>query len=144
MLMRIYVALLLVFLGVGVVGCQRQNPEQELRKRVELYWQYRAAAQADMMYDMEYPVLKAQMDKNAYIRRAAPVIKYSKPAIQEIAIDKDGITADVRIAVIVGVRPPGAKNTFEQPFTIPDRWVMADDGTWYHVPKSHWDKGSKS
>jgi hypothetical protein len=76
------------------------------------------------------------MDKNTYIKRYAPVVKYREPTIEAVQIDESGNAADVRIKVIAGVRPRGAKNAFEKPFSINDRWVKTDDGVWYHVPKS--------
>jgi len=118
------------------VACSSDGGETELRKRADLYWKYRSVAQTDLMYDMEYPVLTNRMDKNTYIKRYAPVVKYREPAIESVEIDEGGNAADVRIKVIAGVRPQGAKDTFETPFSINDRWVKADDGIWYHVPKS--------
>jgi len=127
---------LFVFISTLLVACSNDGGEAELRKRVDLYWKYRSNAQTDLMYDMEYPVLKNRMDKNTYIKRYAPVVKYREPVIESVQIDEDGKAADVRIKVIAGVRPQGAKNTFERPFSIDDRWVKADDSMWYHVPKS--------
>ena len=127
---------LFAFISTLLVACSNDGGEAELRKRVDLYWKYRSNAQTDLMYDMEYPVLKNRMDKNTYIKRYAPVVKYREPVIESVQIDEDGKAADVRIKVIAGVRPQGAKNTFERPFSIDDRWVKADDSMWYHVPKS--------
>jgi hypothetical protein len=123
-------------LGGLFAACAPDGGETELRNRANLYWKYRSAGQTDLMYDMEYPVLRNQIDKNTYIKRYALVVKYREPVIESVQIDESGIAADVRIKVIAGVRPRGAKNTFERPFSINDRWVKADDGVWYHVPKS--------
>ena len=95
--------LLFVFLGGLFAACAPDGGETELRNRANLYWKYRSAGQTDLMYDLEYPVLRNQIDKNTYIKRYAPVVKYREPV---------------------------------RPFSINDRWVKADDGVWYHVPKS--------
>jgi len=131
---------LFTFIGGVFVACTPDGGETELRNRADLYWNYRSTGQTDLMYDMEYPVLRNQMEKNTYIKRYAPVVKYREPVIETVQIDESGNAADVRIKVIAGVRPRGAKNTFERPFSINDRWVKADDGVWYHVPKSSVNK----
>ena len=133
-----YFGFLFLFAIIGLVfaACSSDGGETELRNRADLYWKYRSAGQTDLIYDLEYPVLRNQMDKNTYIKRYAPVVKYREPTIEAVQIDESGNAADVRIKVIAGVRPRGAKNTFERPFSINDRWVKADDGVWYHVPKS--------
>ena len=128
--------LLVAFLVALFAACASDRGKADLRNRVKLYWKYKAAGKAGLMYDLEYPVLKNQVDKDTYIRRYVPVIKYRKPTIEAIQIDKDGTTANVQMKVIVAVRPKGIKNTFERPFSIKERWVKADDGAWYHVPKS--------
>lgn len=129
--------LLFVFLGGLFAACATDGGETELRNRANLYWKYMSAGQTDLMYDMEYRVLRNQMDKNVYIRRHAPVVKYREPTIETVQIDKSGTVADLRIKVIASVRPMGTKKALERPFSINDRWVKADDGVWYHVPKSH-------
>jgi hypothetical protein len=137
-----YFGLLFLFAISGVVftACSFDGGEAELRNRADLYWKYLSAGQTDLMYDMEYRVLRNQMDKNVYIRRHAPVVKYREPTIETVQIDKSGTMADLRIKVIASVRPRGTKKAFERPFSLNDRWVKADDGVWYHVPKSSVNK----
>ena len=131
------VFLLVAFLVGLFAACASNNRgKADLRNRVKLYWKYKAAGKAGLMYDLEYPVLKDQVDRDTYIRRYVPVIKYRKPTIEAIQIDKDSTTADVQIKVIVAVRPKGIKDAFERPFSIKEHWVKADDGIWYHVPRS--------
>jgi hypothetical protein len=126
---------ILTFLVVGLllVACSRDGGEAELRKRAELYWGYRADGQLDQAYDVEYQVLRNQMDRTGYIRRFSPAINYRDAEIEEIKIDEGGEAADVRLKLLVSVRPMGAKNALEKSVVQTERWVKGDDGAWYHV-----------
>ena len=132
-LIGVVVCILLIFMA----ACSGKDNESKLRKRVTKYWSYIIDKNGKKVYEMEYSILRKQVEPRIYERKFKKlVVLYEHPEIKSISIDKDGRTAVVKVGVTVGVRPPGSKKIFKRPVVLTEKWVLEKDGKWYHVPKN--------
>jgi hypothetical protein len=124
--------LLIIFAGCGTKEAVRNGSAEDLRGRVETYWQHKTREELDKTYEMEYPLYKKQVTLVNYIKKNSnPLVKVNGFTIENISYDSDD-SAQVKLMTNLTVKAPGAK-PFTHDMVRTEHWARID-GKWYHVP----------
>lgn len=123
---------LIIFAGCGTKEAVRIGSAEELRVRIETYWQHKTREELDKTYEMEYPLYKKQMTLVNYIKKNSnPHVKINGFTIENISYDSDD-SAQVKLRMNLTVKAPGAA-PFTHNIDRSEHWARIDS-KWYHVP----------
>jgi glucan-binding YG repeat protein len=105
---------------------------QELRQRVEKYWQARMNEDVFVTYQMERPSFQEKTPSKLYVKLFGSYNPLKDFSIREIVInDKQG---QVRLENTLILRYARGKVVREKKSTLEDEWVY-ENGQWYHIFK---------
>lgn len=118
-----------------MLACAMVRPkigtEEELKARVNTYWQYKVKGEFAGAYNLESPDLRKKMSLTHYIQAYVGGLMILGAEVQSITID--GMYATVRLKIrysVLGMFTP-RKGLMRE---VRDYWQFTD-GNWYHRMK---------
>lgn len=126
------VSVLIVFSAACADISIAQNSSQDLRKRVEEFWQARVAGDWVTCYKYEEVGKLKKAALSDYVRHQGNLI-YKSAKVLGVKIDKKG-SAEAKVAIEYAVSALGVNDIFKR--NIVDKWVYID-GDWYHHIEKH-------
>lgn len=117
---------------LGCAHLQKENPEQALLERAQIYWAARESRDLSTVYKMESAGLPGGWLTPFGASNIGAGIFISNARVEDIKVEGEKgivtVSADIRVATMVNTR----MGTFRS--TLPDNWVRID-GEWYHETK---------
>ena len=132
----IIIAVILSVASLTMLGCQRQDQREILKARALEYWNLINSEDTIKAYEFEYPVYRKEISVNQYVKRFSPFKHYKEINVSGIKFQPGEETADVRMQVLLEIKPPMGGGPLIKKVEFTDRWIKIDDNFWYHVPKS--------